>query len=255
MTKRKTPRGAYSPAMRRLILRRYGSDRLTKIERILGRPAPDPKLREALAKALWHYVDDTKTAGRAVPAEVNRRIKRVEQLTRSLRDELRALIYGNDPSAGEALLRIGIGDVNALLDQLETLSLLNDAIPPEWWRMESAGRPVDRDLYILMGRVVDIFETMTGREATVTTNPAATSDTDIADVKNAYSGQLMEMAALVEGAAAAVANRRPKSNSALGQMLKCIRAARRIKIVGELAGVARRNAAGTWVWVPVDPEE
>jgi hypothetical protein len=213
----RAPRGAYGLAMQRLMLRHYGPA-LPEIERILGRPSPDSELRGALAEMLWQYIHDTATAGRERPKEVNRWLEGIDGAARSLRDKLNALVYASDDddhSASAALFMIGSDAAMELLNQLDEFTLAT------WQRLESRGGPTaDYDLHVLLRRVLSIYEFSTGKTASATTDPTATEDTDAADVRDMYSGQLMEMAALVERVAATVTKRSPMSNSALGQKLK-----------------------------------
>jgi hypothetical protein len=207
--------------MRRLMLRHFGPA-LPEIESILGRPSPDPKVRDALAAMLWQYIHDTATAGREPSKEVDRRIEQVDRLARSLRDALHALVYApdNDRSAGTALFMIGSDAAMEMLNLLDEFSLAT------WQRLKSrGGQPADADLHVLMWRMMVLYESTTGKLPSVTTDPEATKDTDPAEVRNAYSGQLMEIATLVDRVAAERTNRPPKSNGALGQMLKEMRAA------------------------------
>ena len=196
--RRRAPRGAYSPAMRRLMLRHFGPA-LPEIESILGRPSPDPKVRDALAAMLWQYIHDTATAGREPSKEVDRRIEQVDRLARSLRDALHALVYApdNDRSAGTALFMIGSDAAMEMLNLLDEFSLAT------WQRLKSrGGQPADADLHVLMWRMMVLYESTTGKLPSVTTDPEATKDTDPAEVRNAYSGQLMEIATLVDRVAA-----------------------------------------------------
>jgi hypothetical protein len=72
------------------------------------------------------------------------------------------------------------------------------------------GRPADVEYGILMSRIADIFQLATERQPTLTWDP----------FKRTFAGKFFGIAELVDEAAAKATQGRPRSNSALGSLLK-----------------------------------
>jgi hypothetical protein len=204
--------------MQRLTLRHFGPA-LPEIEQMLGRSSPDMNLRAALARSLWAYLRGVASkdgSGRERPGETAHYAARLHKLARSLHDLLQQLVYAedHDQSAGTIMINLFQEGIEAteLLGQLEFLLLATQPAAKS-----QGGRLIDYDYHVLMRHVAAIFEWATSERPSVTWDEG----------KGAYSGRLMRVATLMDAVAARAAKRPPKTNSALGQLLQDVCAARR----------------------------
>jgi hypothetical protein len=104
------------------------------------------------------------------------------------------------------MLRAAGIDAHKVLEQLEAiLSVTENAACKS-----GSGRPPDIEYGILMDRVIDIFQLELWQRATLTSDR----------IKHRFSGAFFRVAELVDVAAASATQQPPRTNSALGELLK-----------------------------------
>ena len=221
---------AYGSEARKAALDHFGKS-IEEIESILGKSSPDEGLRDDLAWALWKYARGKANqdgSSPELPLQVRRYIESLDVAVRPLRDVLAKLKVARArddaaahtvaimlDAAGVDLGAFGIDldtagiefdatgmDASKFLGQLEAiLSVTENA------SKSKGGRPPDVEYHLLMYRVSCIFQQTTKRRATLTTDRH----------NNRYSGDFFKFAELVDAAAT---QQPPKTNSALGELLK-----------------------------------
>jgi hypothetical protein len=132
----------------------------------------------------------------------------------------RGAVAGNDDAAAHTvavtLAAAGI-DARKVLDQLE--AILSVTKKADEIIKSEGGRPPDVEYGLLMDRVIGIFRLATGRRATLTTDRTS-RHTSRQATKSRFSGVFFRLAELVDGAAASATQQPPKTNNALGELLK-----------------------------------
>ena len=198
------------PEARKAALDHFGKS-IEEIERILDKTSPNEKLRDELAWTLWHYA-----RGKAchdgslpeLPSDPRRYVALLDKATRRLHDLLAQGHYANDAAASTVTVRlIAAGlDAEQMLEQLRVILSVTENVDKS-----KGGRPPDVEYWVLIARVVDIFQLATGREVVIPTwNPN----------ERIFSGDFFRVAELVDAAAASATQTQPRTNSALGNLLR-----------------------------------
>jgi hypothetical protein len=197
----------------------FGAGALEEIEGILRVASPDEQVRDYLARSLHAYVrvkyardtgDCTVGDDEGWSAQIRQRVEAINKAARSLQA---ALAPTDDATTTTIAVMLMAGDVD--------VGLLNNQVDATIAALEKVeigkggGRPLDDpEHWLLMDRIVDLFELTAQRQARLTDSTLGLL------VGRVFSGDFFRMAELVEAAAAEAKKLEPMTNSALGTQLR-----------------------------------
>jgi hypothetical protein len=196
------------PRMQDTALELFGEAALGRIEEILAVTSPDEKVREDLARSLCAYARDkagqhsSGHSGEGSPAQIRKRKRAINKAARSLQSELAA----TDAATETVVFRLEVGGIDMMLLNNFIAKLAQIEIDSDDMRR------ADPEHWLLMDRVVDIFERTAQKPATLSDHRDG--------VGNRFGGLFFEMAEVVEAAAARAVQRPKLTPGALGHRLR-----------------------------------
>jgi hypothetical protein len=187
----------------------------------LGLKTCGPDLRVALREACRKYLQNPETGPRARPRQIVQNLSAVADTARKLGQ----LLAPSRPSEQQKVLcdeihsslfvesrtqldEQTIGQlVMELCDLAEFATRAAARVAPD-----KGGREPNVEFHVLLARLKGIYEHVTGKHAGITWNP----------IEGRFEGGFFRLVSLIESALAEARGRPPRSNRALGEMLRLV---------------------------------
>jgi hypothetical protein len=184
---------------------------LDAVARTLGLEHCNPELVWALNHAFSSYLAETQTDTRVRRGQIAKYLNDISETAQKLTGLLLPCREADDPSAAEVecALRAAGGYNPSLIEELDQLGEASQrallVLAPE-----KGGRPADIAFHALLAKLKAFFELATNETAGITWD----------DYRQEYTGAFFDFVSIIEGALAQYRGVPPRSNSALGDLVR-----------------------------------